>query len=103
MEEFNGQAFAASLDIELSVQVLTTGFWPQQQGNCQLPPEIVQLSETFKTFYLKVHGVSVFFFFFFLNLLVVGLEWVAVRLVGEVGEVCLPLVEGVKYLTVCAC
>jgi len=45
--------------IELSVHVLTTGFWPTQNphsAKCILPPQIVRCCETFKEHYLKQHS-----------------------------------------------
>ena len=43
--------------MELSVHVLTTGFWPTQVGaKCILPPQIVRCCETFKEHYLKQHS-----------------------------------------------
>jgi cullin 3 len=43
--------------IELSVHVLTTGFWPTQLGTkCILPPQIVRCCETFKAHYLRQYS-----------------------------------------------
>ena len=43
--------------IELSVHVLTTGFWPTQVGaKCSLPPQILQCCEVFKEHYLTQHS-----------------------------------------------
>jgi len=43
--------------LELSVQVLTTGFWPTQIGSkCILPPQIGRCCQTFKEHYLKQHS-----------------------------------------------
>jgi len=43
--------------IELSVHVLTTGFWPTQIGTkCVLPPQILRCCETFKEHYLRQHS-----------------------------------------------
>ena len=43
--------------IELSVHVLTTGFWPTQLGSkCLLPPQILRCCDTFKEHYLKQHS-----------------------------------------------
>ncbi|KAH7436226.1 hypothetical protein KP509_05G009200 [Ceratopteris richardii] len=40
----------------LSVQVLTTGYWPTQSGAvCNLPAEILAVCEKFKTYYLSTH------------------------------------------------
>jgi len=42
--------------IDLSVQVLTTGFWPTQSvANCILPKEIESCCEIFKEYYLSKH------------------------------------------------
>jgi cullin 3 len=43
--------------IELSVQVLTTGFWPSQvSSGCNLPATIATCTEVFKRHYLKQHS-----------------------------------------------
>jgi len=43
--------------IDLSVYVLTTGFWPTQSTtNCNLPTEILKCCEVFKKFYLSNHN-----------------------------------------------
>ena len=43
--------------IELSVHVLTTGFWPTQVGaKCSLPPQLLHCCEVFKEHYLKQHS-----------------------------------------------
>jgi len=43
--------------IELSVHVLTTGFWPTQVGaKCSLPPQILRCCDVFKEHYLKQHS-----------------------------------------------
>ena len=43
--------------IELSVHVLTTGFWPTQLGTkCILPPQIMRCCETFKAHYLRQYS-----------------------------------------------
>ncbi|KAI5077363.1 hypothetical protein GOP47_0007187 [Adiantum capillus-veneris] len=40
----------------LSVQVLTTGYWPTQSGaGCNLPTEILAVCDKFKTYYLSTH------------------------------------------------
>mmetsp|Transcript_24421 Transcript_24421/g.53296 ORF Transcript_24421/g.53296 Transcript_24421/m.53296 type:complete len:740 (-) Transcript_24421:186-2405(-) len=42
--------------IDLQVQVLTTGSWPTQPGaRCNLPAELEQCCEKFRTFYLSAH------------------------------------------------
>ncbi|EES14624.1 hypothetical protein BDA96_07G059000 [Sorghum bicolor] len=58
------QGFYASTSSELladaptiSVQILTTGSWPTQTCNtCNLPPEIVPISEKFRAYYLGTHN-----------------------------------------------
>uniref|UniRef100_A0A0E0LRR6 Cullin family profile domain-containing protein n=1 Tax=Oryza punctata TaxID=4537 RepID=A0A0E0LRR6_ORYPU len=41
----------------ISVQILTTGSWPTQPCNtCNLPPEILGVSEMFRGFYLGTHN-----------------------------------------------
>lgn len=43
--------------IDLSVHVLTTGFWPTQSATkCNLPPEIIKCCEVFKKYYLSNHN-----------------------------------------------
>lgn len=43
-------------DLSVQVQVLTTGSWPTQPGaKCNLPPEILEQCDKFKTFYLSKH------------------------------------------------
>mmetsp|Transcript_28727 Transcript_28727/g.88035 ORF Transcript_28727/g.88035 Transcript_28727/m.88035 type:complete len:377 (+) Transcript_28727:146-1276(+) len=43
--------------IELSVQVLTTGFWPQQiTAGCNLPSNLARCCEEFRAHYLKRHS-----------------------------------------------
>jgi len=43
--------------IEVSVHVLTTGFWPTQVGaTCNLPPQILSCCDAFKELYLKQHS-----------------------------------------------
>lgn len=43
--------------IDLSVYVLTTGFWPTQSStNCNLPNEILKCCEVFKKYYLSHHS-----------------------------------------------
>eukprot|EP01090_Pellita_catalonica_P013608 TRINITY_DN3274_c0_g7_i1.p1 TRINITY_DN3274_c0_g7~~TRINITY_DN3274_c0_g7_i1.p1 ORF type:complete len:736 (-),score=109.41 TRINITY_DN3274_c0_g7_i1:103-2310(-) len=42
--------------VDMSVHVLTTGFWPTQSASkCNLPPEILTCCETFKKFYMSKH------------------------------------------------
>ncbi len=44
-------------ELDISVQVLTTGCWPNyEQLECTLPKEITLLQEEFKTFYLSKHS-----------------------------------------------
>lgn len=45
MESFGNSDVGKRLEIELSVQVLTTGFWPQNQQTCNMPPEINRCQE----------------------------------------------------------
>lgn len=41
----------------ISVQILTTGSWPTQPCNtCNLPPEILTVSERFRAYYLGTHN-----------------------------------------------
>ncbi|KAJ1267473.1 hypothetical protein BS78_07G058900 [Paspalum vaginatum] len=41
----------------ISVQILTTGSWPTQPCNtCNLPPEIIAVSEKFRAYYLGTHN-----------------------------------------------
>eukprot|EP01116_Phalansterium_solitarium_P016027 TRINITY_DN3623_c0_g1_i1.p1 TRINITY_DN3623_c0_g1~~TRINITY_DN3623_c0_g1_i1.p1 ORF type:complete len:724 (-),score=229.24 TRINITY_DN3623_c0_g1_i1:473-2644(-) len=43
--------------VDLTVSVLTTGYWPTQNvGSCNLPAEILKCCEVFKNFYLKAHN-----------------------------------------------
>jgi len=43
--------------IDLSVYVLTTGFWPTQStAKCNLPNEILKCCEVFRSFYMKSHS-----------------------------------------------
>jgi len=43
--------------IDISVTVLTTGFWPAQKvAPCSLPPRVAASSERFKAFYLRQHS-----------------------------------------------
>jgi cullin 3 len=43
--------------VDLSVNVLTTGFWPTQStAKCNLPVEILKCCEVFKKFYLSNHN-----------------------------------------------
>jgi cullin 3 len=56
MPKFKGwlAAKGGSLDIDLQVQVLTTGSWPQasgQQGACTLPREVDRCCDEFRAFY----------------------------------------------------
>ena len=56
MDEFKASEVGKRLDIEMDVKVLTTGFWPQNGGTCNLPPEIHRCQEAFKQFYLNNHS-----------------------------------------------
>jgi cullin 3 len=41
----------------ISVQILTTGSWPTQPcSTCNLPPEVLPISERFRAFYLGTHN-----------------------------------------------
>jgi len=43
--------------LELSANILTSGFWPvNQKGDCKLPTEVVKKCETFKKFYKGEHS-----------------------------------------------
>jgi cullin 3 len=43
--------------VDLNVNVLTTGYWPTQAStSCNMPPEILNCCEVFKTFYLSNHN-----------------------------------------------
>jgi cullin 3 len=43
--------------VDLSVHVLTTGFWPTQSAaKCNLPPELLNCCEVFKKYYLSNHN-----------------------------------------------
>ncbi|PRP75027.1 cullin C, partial [Planoprotostelium fungivorum] len=43
--------------VDLSVNVLTTGFWPTAQSNaCNLPQEVIKACEAFKKYYLSCHN-----------------------------------------------
>lgn len=51
----NGSSKVESID--LSVQVLTTGFWPTQvSGGCNLPAPVARCCEVFREHYLKQHS-----------------------------------------------
>jgi len=44
-------------NVELNVQVLTTGYWPTQPpANCILPPEVQRCTEVFCTYYASKHS-----------------------------------------------
>ncbi|MCO5563664.1 hypothetical protein L7F22_017311 [Adiantum nelumboides] len=58
MQGFNTMLAASdnSDNPTLSVQVLTTGSWPTQSGaSCNLPTEILNICDKFKTYYLSTH------------------------------------------------
>lgn len=61
MEEFkthvNNQNLSLS-GVDLSVRILTTGFWPTQSStpNCNIPNSPRLAFETFKRFYLAKHS-----------------------------------------------
>jgi len=61
MESFKGYLQKSDSDllhgVDLSVYVLTTGYWPTQAAaKCNLPPEILHCCEVFKKFYLSNHN-----------------------------------------------
>lgn len=61
MMDFKAQDAAASTsasaDLDLSVQVLTTGSWPTQTApKCTLPREVDEACTRFKDFYLSTHS-----------------------------------------------
>ncbi|KAK9837407.1 hypothetical protein WJX81_000098 [Elliptochloris bilobata] len=60
MADFRARRAASGLpepDIELSVQVLTTGSWPTQMAaRCSLPRELEACCEEFRAFYLASHS-----------------------------------------------
>ena len=49
---------SSSVDgVELSVHVLTTGFWPTQSTHaCSLPPQLQKCTEVFREVYMKLHS-----------------------------------------------
>ncbi|DAZ98501.1 TPA: hypothetical protein N0F65_004938 [Lagenidium giganteum] len=50
-------ASAGTNAIQLSVQVLTSGFWPTEMAPmCALPTEMLQLTKSFEAFYLARHN-----------------------------------------------
>jgi cullin 3 len=57
-QNFYSSRFSDAADAPtISVQILTTGSWPTQPCNtCNLPPEILIISEEFRTFYLGTHN-----------------------------------------------
>lgn len=61
MEEFKQHITAHNLllsGVELTIRILTTGFWPTQSStpNCTIPPAPRSAFETFKQFYLAKHS-----------------------------------------------
>lgn len=61
MEEFKTHVTNQNLSlsgVDLSVRILTTGFWPTQSStpNCNIPIAPRQAFETFKRFYLAKHS-----------------------------------------------
>jgi len=57
-KEYLGRMYNNPLgNIDLSVYVLTTGFWPTQSASkCNLPSEILSCCEVFRKFYLSNHN-----------------------------------------------
>lgn len=61
MEEFKTHVSNQNMSlsgVELSVRILTTGFWPTQSStpNCTIPKSPHQAFEAFKRFYLAKHS-----------------------------------------------
>lgn len=60
MEEFKGHVAQEGINtqVELTVRILTTGFWPTQTAisNCNIPSVPLNAFETFKRFYLAKHS-----------------------------------------------
>lgn len=59
MKEFKAKMAEANIDLgtDLQVQVLTTGSWPTHTvGKCNLPQEVTDCCERFKSFYLTSHS-----------------------------------------------
>lgn len=61
MEEFKNYVTNQSMSlqgVDLSVRILTTGFWPTQSStpNCTIPNAPRQAFDTFKRFYLSKHS-----------------------------------------------
>lgn len=56
-QNFKDRQNSQRLTIDISLKVLTTGYWPTQQQaqNCQLPFSARQAFDEFKTFYLAKH------------------------------------------------
>jgi cullin 3 len=48
---------AIKVPVELSIQILTTGFWPMQPvPQCNLPKEVQTTADVFKTHYMSSHN-----------------------------------------------
>ena len=58
MEEYRRTGRHHRHGMELSVEMLTTGYWPTQNGpKCRLPQVVLRCCEDFEEFYLKKHTV----------------------------------------------
>ncbi|CAN0480878.1 unnamed protein product, partial [Laminaria digitata] len=58
MEEYRRTGRHHRHGMELSVEMLTTGYWPTQNGpKCSLPQVVLRCCEDFEEFYLKKHTV----------------------------------------------
>jgi len=56
-EEFRNRTFAGNLKIDVTLKVLTTGYWPTQQpAQIQLPTTAQAAFTEFKSFYLNKHS-----------------------------------------------
>lgn len=56
-EEFRNRTFAGNLKIDVTLKVLTTGYWPTQQpAQIQLPATAQAAFTEFKSFYLNKHS-----------------------------------------------
>lgn len=56
-KEYKDNACRVPDPVEITVRVLTSGYWPTQSAaNCVLPPAAAQSFESFKTFYLNKHN-----------------------------------------------
>ena len=58
MEEYRRTGRHHRHGMELSVEMLTTGYWPTQNGpKCRFPQLVLRCCEDFEEFYLKKHTV----------------------------------------------